>query len=107
MWLKFQEPIKIGENTYDELQVIVQHKNETLQRHGGISTHQTYVTIKSPNKDTLLEGASFCSERDQFVKKEGKLKALNRALKGDPNKQILSKNNRKFLYKTLFPVFEV
>lgn len=107
MWLKFKEPIEVDGETFNELEIIVQHKNEEIKRHGGISTHQTYVVIKSPDKKELLEGISFCSERDQFIKKEGKLRALNRALKGDPKKVLLSKNNRKHLYKTLFPTFEV
>jgi hypothetical protein len=112
MFLKMSEPVKLGDESLDELQIIVQHKKDTVQRAGGISNRQTYVIIKSnkeglPNNGVLLEGASYCSETEQFCRQNGKLRALKRALENDPNKSVLSVNNRRLLYRTLFPKFEV
>jgi len=91
--------VKLGKR---EVQILISHKKEEVLKNGHLTTRQTYVTIKEGNK-TLLQGATYCSELDNFNYFEGRKKALKKALSTDGEKKVFTKEERKAIFEAVCP----
>jgi hypothetical protein len=87
------------------LKVLIKHKKKEELRHGKLTTHQTDVIIKTAPQEgegqQLLQATSYCSENDNHSRLQGRKWALQKAFESDKGCQILSKEERTAIFKTL------